>query len=265
MNLKVCCHTVPTNRESQALIGAENGSLSYDGFGNEIRSIEDEGKGSYSFIIIAICCLIGDSARGLMMPTLWPFVSSMGGNLIWQGFIVASFSLGRVISSPLFGILADIYGYRWVLVGCNGIIILGALLYTQSTTLEALFLSQFVIGFGAGTLGVTRSYVAENSNKQNRTGQMALLTAMQYAGFTVTPLLGSLFAYIGSTYNLEIGFIMISEYSISAYILALFALIVVLSLVFIFSEQPRKSFVTDNKVIRIMPYILFSLLIRVFF
>ena len=228
---------------------AENGSSSYVGFETEVRATDDDRKGSYSFIIIAICCLIGDSARGLMMPTLWPFVSSMGGNLIWQGFIVASFSLGRVISSPLFGILADMYGYRWVLIGCNGIIMLGALLYTQSSTLEALFVSQFVIGIGTGTLGVTRSYVAENSTKQNRTEQMALLTAMQYAGFTVTPLLGSLLAYIGSIYDLEIGFIIISEYSIAAYVLAFFALILALSLVYIFSEQPRKSFVTENTVI----------------
>ena len=136
-----------------------------------------------SLSIIFSCCFVGDTARGLMMPTLWPFVSSMGGNLIWQGFIVAAFSLGRVISSPLFGTLADMYGYRWVLVACNGIIVLGALLYTQSTTLEELFASQFVIGIGTGTLGVTRSYVAENSTKQNRT-EMVISLHINIDSFT---------------------------------------------------------------------------------
>jgi MFS family permease len=107
-----------------------------------------------------------------------------------------------------------------------------------------LFAGQFLIGFGAGTLGVTRSYVAENSNKQNRTGKMALLTAMQYAGFTVMPLLGSLLAYIASENILTIGFIEISEYNIAAFMLAFLAFIEAMTLVFIFKEQPRKVVVS---------------------
>ena len=133
-----------------------------------IKKINERGKKN-SFWVIAWCCLIGDSSRGLLMPTLWPLVSSMGGNLIWQGIVVATFSLGRIISSPIMGHLADTYGYKWVLTGCNLIIMLGALIYTQSSSLPLLIFSQLVIGLGAGTLGVTRSYVAENSKKSERT------------------------------------------------------------------------------------------------
>jgi ceroid-lipofuscinosis MFS transporter 7 len=130
---------------------------------------------TFSYVILLMCCFIGDTARGLMMPTLWPFVSSMGGNLVWQGLIVAAFSLGRVISSPIFGALADAYGYKWVLAGCNLIIVCGSLLYSQSSTLGELFVSQLIIGIGTGTLGVTRGYVAENSTKRDRTVKVVLL------------------------------------------------------------------------------------------
>ena len=132
----------------------------------------DQVSFSLSFWTIAWCCFVGDSSRGLLMPTLWPFISNLGGNLIWQGIAVATFSVGRVISSPILGMLADIYGYKWVLIISNVLTILGAILYSQSTNLNLIVVSQLIIGFGAGTLGVTRSYVAENSCKKDRTNKV---------------------------------------------------------------------------------------------
>lgn len=219
-----------------------------------------QGKSHLSFWIIAWCCLIGDSSRGLMMPILWSFVSSLGGDLIDQGVVVACFSLGRIITSPIFGAWADKYGYRFVLIVANVMIIVGALLYSQSDSLFWLVVSQLTIGnpifinrrsrihinrrhrlgCGAGTLGVTRSYVAENSSKKDRTVKIALLTAMQYAGFTVTPLLGSLFGYIGSQCQpSETGIFEINEYNFAAYFLCVLAFVEIVMLALVFDEQIR--------------------------
>jgi ceroid-lipofuscinosis MFS transporter 7 len=60
----------------------------------------------------------------------------------------------------------------------------------------ALYCAQFVMGVGSGSLGVTRSYIVEQVEPQVRTNALSLLTALQYAGFTVSPLIGSLLSSI---------------------------------------------------------------------
>ena len=52
-----------------------------------------------------------------------------------------------------------------------------------------------VLGLGSGTIGVTRAFVADVTPIRNRTTYMAWLAAVQYAGYTVTPVIGAFFAY----------------------------------------------------------------------
>ncbi|KAG5178771.1 major facilitator superfamily domain-containing protein [Tribonema minus] len=136
--------------------------------------------------------LIGDMARGLMFPTLSSYVKLMGGSHAIQGFCVAGFSFGRVISSPILGRASIVHGYKKVLTCSCATIALGALLYSLANSTPMLLVAQIVMGLGSGTLGVTRAYVADHAPIHNRTAMLAMLTAVQYTGFTVTPVLGSL-------------------------------------------------------------------------
>jgi MFS family permease len=80
------------------------------------------------------------------MPTLWLFVSHLGGTLTWQGIAIASFSMGRIITSPIFGKLSETHGYKIVLFLCNLVILAGCLVYAFSTHIWVLVLGQFIIG-----------------------------------------------------------------------------------------------------------------------
>ena len=107
-------------------------------------------KDIISSLIVASCVLIGDMARGILFPTLWLFVQSLGGNKFMQGVAVSSFSIGRIVSAPIFGHFSEIYGYRYVLILCNIIIVVGCYVYTLAETLQLIIFSQLLIGFGAG-------------------------------------------------------------------------------------------------------------------
>lgn len=151
------------------------------------------------FCTVCYIVLLGDMSRGIMFPTLWPLVRSLGGTEVTQGYAVAAFSFGRILVSPLFGSWSVSYGYKYTLLFSSSILLFGTLLYSQVPYVgrsEFLILAQTTLGIGSGTLGVTRAYVAEISPTRNRTTYMAYLTALQYAGFTVTPFLGSLFSAI---------------------------------------------------------------------
>ncbi|KAJ8598339.1 hypothetical protein CTAYLR_002976 [Chrysophaeum taylorii] len=151
-----------------------------------------------SFFTVSYIVLLGDATRGLMFPTLWPLVSSLGGTKTKQGVIVAAFSMGRVVVSPFYGAISSYRGYRDVLIFAHLIVAMGAIWYTRVESLTGLLGAQICLGLGCGTLGVTRSYVAESVPKHQRTIYLGRLTAMQYAGFTTTPFLGSLMFHLGT-------------------------------------------------------------------
>ena len=143
----------------------------------EVEKMESLPPSSYaSTAIVVVCVLIGDMARGILFPSLWLLVQSLSGSKVYQGFAVSAFSAGRILSSPLFGWLSEKYGYRNVLITCNAIVFFGCYMYSLSKTVNGVILGQFIIGIGAGSLGVTRSYVAEKTHRTERTLYMAYMT-----------------------------------------------------------------------------------------
>ena len=114
-------------------------------------------RGKPSFIAVGFMVMLGDAVRGIFFPTLWPLVSSLGGTRSSMGVIVAAFSMGRMVISSYYGAFSTKHGSRGVLIFAHGLIILGALLYTQVWSIYSLFAAQVILGLGCGTLGVTRS------------------------------------------------------------------------------------------------------------
>mmetsp|Transcript_8237 Transcript_8237/g.25767 ORF Transcript_8237/g.25767 Transcript_8237/m.25767 type:complete len:456 (+) Transcript_8237:843-2210(+) len=150
-----------------------------------------------SFVAVGYMVMLGDAVRGIFFPTLWPLVASYGGTRASQGLIVAAFSMGRMVISPYYGQYSTKHGHKGPLIFAHVLIIIGALLYSQVWSLYSLFAAQIVLGLGCGTLGVTRAYFAESVPREMRTVWLGRVTAMQYAGLTVTSFLGSAMSRAG--------------------------------------------------------------------
>jgi len=160
------------------------------------------------FAIVCLVILIGDMSRGVMFPSLWLLVEALGGTSVTQGYAVAAFSFGRILVSPLFGTWSVTHGYTQTLLISCSILLVGTLFYAQAQNvgrLEFLILAQTLLGIGSGTLGVTRAFVAEVTATRNRTTYMAWITAVQYAGFTVTPFVGAVFNKILEDTDVKFG------------------------------------------------------------
>jgi Major Facilitator Superfamily len=148
------------------------------------------------FYVVCFVILIGDMSRGVFFPSMWPLVSELGGTQVTLGYSVAAFSFGRILVSPLFGSWSVTYGYSKTLLFSCSVLLIGTILYAQVQNVGStnfLIFSQTILGVGSGTLGVTRAYIAEITAQRHRTKYMAWITAVQYAGFTVTPFIGALF------------------------------------------------------------------------
>lgn len=131
--------------------------------------------------IIYLVVLTSDMSRGLLFPTLWLVVHSVGGGPSEQGLAVSAFSLGRLLSTTAVGYWSERIGCRLVLCLCNVVILFGAGLYIYAASITGggvamVIAAQLVIGVGAGSLGATRGYVAEHTPRDKRTEQLAILT-----------------------------------------------------------------------------------------
>lgn len=160
------------------------------------------------FNVVCLVILIGDMSRGVFFPTLWPLVDSLGGSTVTLGYAVAAFSGGRIVTSPIFGYLSVAFGYTWTLILSVMCLLFGTLTYAQVQNVgspQFLIVAQVILGMGSGTLGVTRAFVADVTAKRNRTTYMALITAVQYAGFTVTPFIGALLTQIFGDREFKLG------------------------------------------------------------
>lgn len=160
------------------------------------------------FYVVCFVILLGDMSRGVMFPTMWPLVESLGGNKVTMGYAIAAFSFGRILVNPIFGAWSESIGYTYTLLISCTVLLLGTLCYAQVQNVgnvDFLIVAQTILGIGSGTLGVTRAFVAEVTATRNRTTYIALLTAVQYGGFTVTPLFGALFTMLLGDHDYQAG------------------------------------------------------------
>jgi ceroid-lipofuscinosis MFS transporter 7 len=193
---------------------------------------------------LCVCCviLIGDMSRGVMFPSMWPLVETLGGSQVTLGYSVAAFSFGRILVNPLFGAWSITYGYSKVLMFSCSILLLGTLVYTQVQNVgrpEFLIVAQTILGIGSGTLGVTRAFVADVTAKRQRTTYMARITAVQYAGFTMTPFFGALFNTLLGDSDYQYGIFRLNMFTAPAYFMTMIVAITLVVLSKFFQDRNR--------------------------
>lgn len=138
--------------------------------------VEEDRRRSSSAWVIYLITFVAEMGRGLLVPTIWIKVESVAPDSSYLGFVVAALSCGRIVGAPVVGSLSDQYNYRRVLIGCNIILIIGALMYCISGSIITLLAAQFVMGIGGGSLASLRGYVAESVSREQRTEYIAYLT-----------------------------------------------------------------------------------------
>lgn len=163
------------------------------------------------FCVVCLVILIGDMSRGAMFPSMWPLVKKLEGNEVTLGYAVAAFSFGRILVNPVFGSWSHTWGYTNTLLLSTSLLLFGEFCYSQILNVgrtEFLIVAQTLLGIGSGTLGVTRAFVADVTAKRSRTTYMAMITAVQYGGFTVTPFVGALFnKTLGGDTDVRLGYV----------------------------------------------------------
>ncbi|OWZ05876.1 Major Facilitator Superfamily (MFS) transporter [Phytophthora megakarya] len=140
-----------------------------------------------------------EASRGVVLATLFLYTKSLGGSMSHMGVMTSLFSVGRLISSMLFGWMCDHYSFRSVYLWSSAICLVGNIVYLLAEGyatggLIVLSASRFIVGFGAGNRSVCRADVAAMTTVSQRLPYMTILSTVEFLAYALTPGLGSLVA-----------------------------------------------------------------------
>lgn len=138
--------------------------------------------------------IVAEAARGLLLPTLWPYVSSAGGSKAAYGLLVSSYSFGRMLSVVPLGYLSDMLSPASILILASLLQAVGHALYAAVPTIAAMFAGRILVGLGSATTSIARAHVTRAVSSSRRTEALAHLSGVQFVGFAVLPVAGGALA-----------------------------------------------------------------------
>lgn len=181
----------------------------------------------------------------IVITSLWPYLQKIdtGADASFLGWVVAAYSLGQMVASPLFGFWSNHRPRREPLV-CSILINFSANIYYAYVYLPRtdnkyhMLMSRAFVGFGAGNVAVVRSYVAGATSLKERTGAMANMSACQALGFILGPALQACLSFIGERgVTLKFIDLQINMYTAPALLAAALGLVNILLVLLVLREH----------------------------
>ncbi|KAM5307971.1 major facilitator superfamily domain-containing protein 8 isoform 2-T2 [Glossophaga mutica] len=190
-----------TQSEQEPLLGDRTpGSREWD-----IIETEEHYKSRWRSIrILYLTMFLSSVGFSIVIMSIWPYLQKIDqtADASFLGWVMASFSLGQMVASPLFGLWSNYRPRKEPLIVSIFISVVANCLYAYvhvpaSHNKYYMLAARGLVGFGSGNVAVIRSYVAGATSLQERTSSMANITACQALGFIVGPVFQTCFALIG--------------------------------------------------------------------
>lgn len=174
-----------------------------------------------SLTVIFFTVFIDLMGFGILIPILPTFASkNLGVSDFGIGVLIAIYSLLQFIFNPILGRLSDKIGRRPIIMVSLSFTAVSYIIFSFSTTFWMLFLSRLIAGIGGSNIGVAQAYVADVTNKSERSKGMGMIGAAFGLGFVFGPFIGGLL----SSYSYMIAGFGAAAFSFTAFLFAVFML-----------------------------------------
>ncbi len=134
---------------------------------------------------------------GLIMPLLPYFGKEFGASGTAIGWLFGSFSLMQFLFSPIWGKLSDRIGRRPIMLVSLAGSTSSYLMLGFSHSFGAILASRLLAGLCAANISVANAYVADITDKENRSRGMGMIGAAFGLGFILGPTLAGFFGRHG--------------------------------------------------------------------
>lgn len=136
---------------------------------------------------------------GIIIPLLPLYAKEFGATPFHVGLLLATYSLGQFVMSPVWGRLSDRVGRKPILMVTVAGSCIGSLVLGLAGSLPLLFLGRAIDGISGASVAVARATVADVATPDRRARLMGLLGAAFGLGFVIGPAVGSVAARFGSS------------------------------------------------------------------
>ncbi|KAI8510511.1 Major facilitator super domain-containing protein 8 [Branchiostoma belcheri] len=199
----------------------------------------------WSIRIMYLTMFLSSIGFSIVVSSVWPYLRKVdhSADESFLGWVVAAYSLGQLVASPIFGGWANLRDRTKEPLLVSIFINVGAnTMYSYCHAFPPprgvyMLVARALVGFGAGNVAVVRSYVAAATTLTERTSTMATMSAFQAIGFILGPVMQTAFVPLGET-GVEWKAIQLSinMYTGPGFLSAVMGIINILLLIFVFKE-----------------------------
>ncbi|KAK5574920.1 hypothetical protein RB653_010174 [Dictyostelium firmibasis] len=204
-----------------------------------ILTEEQKKKQNLSINIMVLTVFLQSIGFTLILPSMLNYLHTNDPQYDqYFGYIVASYSLGQFLGSPLFGKWSNKRPASEPVVVSIAISIIGSIFYSicykfQGFGFPAIMgAARFVVGFGAGNVSVCRAYATETATIENKTQIMGKMSGAQGAGFVLGPGIGFLLNFS----NFSIGQMVVNKYTAPGYLSIILAILNIILVLVLFKD-----------------------------
>ncbi|CAD5213064.1 unnamed protein product [Bursaphelenchus okinawaensis] len=243
--------TINTVEDSESNSSDDN---SFSSFSSTFNDAKTEWRSIYT---AAILSFISSVQFSLYLSSMWPYMQMVDKRITenFFGLVVSAFSIGQIVSSPLFGYWSNqikkvtpplILGLSMMLLG-NALYLLMPMMPFPNRYL--LLIGRLVTGIGAGNTALLRTYASTASTANDRSRAIAFVTCGQALGIVVGPVFQLVFTPLGFP-----GFALLSQklrfnlYTAPAYFACLMNIVGMSLLKYAFTEKYVGIVTTTKKV-----------------
>ncbi|HEX3073704.1 MAG TPA: MFS transporter [Ignavibacteriales bacterium] len=151
-----------------------------------------------SLLIIFLTVFIDLLGFGILIPILPTFASkNLHVSDFGIGTLVAIFSLMQFLFNPVFGKLSDRFGRKRIIMITLCMTGTSYFIFSIAHSYWLLFFSRMLAGLGGSNLGVAQAYIADVTEKHERSKGMGMMGAAFGLGFVLGPLMGGFLSHFG--------------------------------------------------------------------
>jgi multidrug resistance protein len=143
-------------------------------------------------VVLMFTAFVDMIGSSMILPLVPYYATRMGATGLAVGVILASFSIGQLVSAPSWGRFSDRYGRRPAIILGLIVSVVAYLVFAYAGSLTLLLVSRFVQGIGAGTVGVLQAYVTDAMKEDDRAKSLGWLSAATSLGVVIGPAFGSM-------------------------------------------------------------------------
>lgn len=109
----------------------------------------------------------------ICIPSAWQYLQQTGAHHhYWLSLAMAAFPAANAVSSPIYGLVADHYSAKRVLVFSNIFEMIGNVLYMVAPSPTVIVIGRFLAGMGAGVGAVAFAYCARVTTSVSSAGRI---------------------------------------------------------------------------------------------